>query len=243
MQRYFAKETINMEYNLPKEMYKHAVKVMRMTEGDKFELVDDQGRVFLMEIISIKNNEAVAQKTEEITKNVELPINVTIACGISKGDKAEFIVQKATEMGVKKIIFFNGDYSVAKWDDKRQKKKIERLTKVAQSASEQSHRNIIPEIIYSSKLSNIDLEEYDTRVVAYEESAKKGEKSTLYQVLNNNVRDLIAIFGPEGGISPSEIEMLEQNDFKLAGLGPRIMRAETAPLYLLASISFAKELS
>lgn len=243
MQRYFAKETINDEYSLPKEMYKHAIKVMRMSEDDEFELVDNNQSVFLMKLVLVENNTATARKVKEITKNVELPIDVTIACGISKGDKAEFIVQKATEMGVKKIIFFNGDYSVAKWDEKRQKKKIERLSKVAQSASEQSHRNFIPEVEYVSKLSSIDFSKYDTKLVAYEESAKQGEKSTLYQILNGKIENMIAIFGPEGGISPNEIQMLLQKDCKLAGLGPRIMRAETAPLYLLSSISFAKELS
>lgn len=92
-------------------------------------------------------------------------------------------------------------------------------------------------------MKDIDFEKNDARIVAYEESAKKGESGNLFKILNKKPSNIIAIFGPEGGISPKEIEFLEANSFILAGLGPRIMRAETAPLYFLASLSFALELS
>ena len=98
----------------------------------------------------------------------------------------------------------------------------------------------LPNIYLST---SIDFEKNDARIVAYEESAKKGESGNLFKILNKKPSNIIAIFGPEGGISPKEIEFLEANSFILAGLGPRIMRAETAPLYFLASLSFALELS
>ena len=146
-------------------------------------------------------------------------------------------------MGATKFIFFIGDYSVAKWDKKRSSKKVQRLQKIARSAAEQSHRTKIPEVTFVEKLKDIDFEKNDARIVAYEESAKKGESGNLFKILNKKPSNIIAIFGPEGGISPKEIEFLEANSFILAGLGPRIMRAETAPLYFLASLSFALELS
>lgn len=85
---------------------------------------------------------------------------------------------------------------------------------------------------------------YDTVLVAYEESAKQGEKSQLAQVLSTcqpGAR-LCVLFGPEGGFAPQEIEQFLQAGAKLCGLGPRILRAETAPLYLLSAVSYQMEL-
>ena len=85
---------------------------------------------------------------------------------------------------------------------------------------------------------------YDTVLVAYEESAKQGEKSHLAQVLSTcqpGTR-LCVLFGPEGGFAPQEIEQFLQTGAKLCGLGPRILRAETAPLYLLSAVSYQMEL-
>ena len=81
--------------------------------------------------------------------------------------------------------------------------------------------------------------------MAYEESAKAGEHGQLVQSLQSAQpgQSLICVFGPEGGIAPKEIEALQAAGFLLAGLGPRILRAETAPLYLLSAISYVTELS
>ena len=247
MQRYFETELLDVKnFELPKEIYKHAIVVMRAKVGDHFELVTADQKVHLMEVTAITKTAATAKEIEVFEQLTELPVETTIVCGLSKGDKAEFIVQKGTELGADHFVFFKGEYSVAKWDDKKQKKKLARLEKIALAAAEQSHRTTIPTISYCNSLKELKLVSDELGVVAYEEAAKQGEKANLVKIIEQltarKTSHLTAVFGPEGGLSTNEIELLTQAGFIQAGLGPRIMRAETAPLYLLATLSYALEL-
>ena len=180
-----------------------------------------------------------------VETDVELPIETTIVCGLSKGDKTDWIVQKGTQLGTHRFIFCNSQFSVARWDAKKQVKKLARLQKIAQEAAEQAHRTHVPVIEWRASLTAIAEESADIKLVAYEESAKAGEHGQLVQSLQSAQpgQSLICVFGPEGGIAPKEIEALQAAGFLLAGLGPRILRAETAPLYLLSAISYVTELS
>ncbi|EJE98564.1 16S rRNA (uracil(1498)-N(3))-methyltransferase [Liquorilactobacillus mali] len=251
MQRYFIdKSEIADELVLPAEIYHHAIRVMRLHVDSQFELVLKTQKVALMRITQVTKEEARAVLINWIETKVELPVHVTIACALSKSDKAEWIVQKGTELGASEFIFFAGEFSVAKWEQKKVAKKVERLSKVALNAAQQSHRTKIPTVQYNQSLTSIELSGFDYKLVAYEESAKNGEKSNLFgltesmkkEITNSKQPELLAIFGPEGGISPREVDYMEKNRFVFAGLGPRIMRAETAPLYLLSALSFVIEL-
>lgn len=251
MQRYFETELLDVKnFELPKEIYKHAIIVMRAKIGDHFELVTADKKVHLMEVTAVTKTAATAKEVEVFEQLTELPVETTIVCGLSKGDKAEFIVQKSTELGADHFIFFKGEYSVAKWDDKKQKKKITRLEKIALAAAEQSHRTTIPTITYLSSLQELTLASDEKGLIAYEEAAKEGEDGalvTLLKELKERAKEakrpkLQAVFGPEGGLASQEVTALEEKGYICAGLGPRIMRAETAPLYLLSSLSFALEL-
>jgi len=125
-------------------------------------------------------------------------------------------------------------------------KKIEKLEKIALGAAEQSKRNLVPSVTLFEKKSDFlaQLDQFDSIVVAYEESAKEGEAAALLQAVNGLEKGakLLFIFGPEGGLSPVEIESFEAKGAVLAGLGPRILRAETAPLYALSALSVLLEL-
>ena len=111
---------------------------------------------------------------------------------------------------------------------------------------EQSKRNLVPSITLFEKKSDFlaQLDQFDRIVVAYEESAKEGEAAALLQSLTGLEAGskLLFIFGPEGGLSPAEIESFTVKGAILAGLGPRILRAETAPLYALSAVSVVTEL-
>ena len=220
----------------------HIFHVMRMREADKLEVAFSDGRVALAQIISPEQSQI--QVLEEIQRNNELPIQVTIALGFPKGDKLDFIVEKSTELGAVSIQAAPFDWSVVKWNKEKLKKKQVKLAKIAQGAAEQSKRNLIPEVILFDKFEDLlkTFSEYDQVLVAYEESAKAGESAQLVQSLAENPEKLLIIFGPEGGISPEEIEKMTNSGAKLAGLGPRILRAETAPLYALSAISALREL-
>lgn len=134
---------------------------------------------------------------------------------------------------------------MAKWAANKRERKLDRLAKIAQGAAEQSHRTMIPSVTYEADLTHVLVNTtYDTGVVAWEESAKQGESSQLVQTLKTmtSPQRLLAIFGPEGGLAPQEVNTLQTAGITAVGLGPRIMRAETAPLYLLSSVSFWCEL-
>ena len=227
-----------------KDTAKHMFSVMRLQADDQIVLVFDDGIKRLARVVDSQSQSV--EIIEELADNVELPVSVTIAMGFPKGDKLEFVAQKATELGMVALWAFPADWSVVKWDGKKLAKKEEKLSKIAQGAAEQSKRNVIPQVkLFEKKAAFLaELEQFDKIFVAYEESAKEGETAVLARELSQmkSGEKILFIFGPEGGISPEEIEAFESKGGLKIGLGPRIMRAETAPLYALSSTSYALEL-
>lgn len=245
MQQYFVKGLASSPVTIEdKETSKHMFQVMRLKEDDEVTLVFDDRIKRLARVVNVEARQL--ELIEELVDNVELPVQVTIASGFPKGDKLEFITQKVTELGASQIWAFPADWSVAKWDGKKLGKKVEKLEKIALGAAEQSKRNLVPSITLFEKKADFlaQLEQFDRIVVAYEESAKEGEAAVLLQSLTGLEAGskLLFIFGPEGGLSPAEIESFTVKGAILAGLGPRILRAETAPLYALSAVSVVTEL-
>ena len=246
MQRYFVNATPADEVTLPSEAAHHLLKVMRAEVGTTVELVLADHYVYLATLSAIEPTTTL-KINQKLDADSELPVSVTLACGLPKTkEKPELIVQKATELGADKIVFFDAARSISHWQGNKQKRKIERLQKIAESAAEQSHRNKIPQVEYSANLDQL-LANYPAteRIVAWEESAKQGETSALAQQFNalKPGDSILAVFGPEGGVSENEIAKMNEAGVVAAGLGPRILRTETAPLYFMAAISYAMELS
>lgn len=247
MEQYFVKETIGQDKFVIDdiESYKHIVKVLRHKVGDVVYLVDNTESFFAATIVAVDNDNSnlTVKVKKDDRPTTELPIGVTIACSLSKKDKVEWITQKATELGAKKIIFFNSKYSIMHWKSNVVEKKLVRLQEIAKNAAQQSKRRVIPEVVYLDKLDKlVDMKE-DTNLIAYEESAKQGEISLLAQTLQKEPKSIMCTFGPEGGFAPDEVDFLNQQRFLAVGLGPRIMRAETAPMYFLSVLSYKYELT
>ncbi|MED3661516.1 16S rRNA (uracil(1498)-N(3))-methyltransferase [Ureibacillus sp. FSL K6-8385] len=246
MQRYFINEPFNgqKQITIVGEPAHHITKVMRMKKGDRIVVVND-GTAYVCSILSV-GQEVVAEQTGETVPSTEMPVQVDIACGLPKGDKLEFIAQKGTELGMHALIPFVAERSIAKWDEKKSGRKIERLSKIAQEAAEQSQRTFVP--LISPPLSFRQLLEsfssYDAVFVADEEEAK-GKRTRfaeqLKKVYDSESKSILFIFGPEGGISRKEIEAMKEHGAMPVALGPRILRAETAPLYVLSAISYEFE--
>ena len=251
MQRYFIEEEtaqLNDQIEMDKDAYHHMINVMRMQIGDQVILVTETEQVFIGELVSHEGKSAVLRLVELREENKEIPVDTTLFVGLPKGDKLDLIVQKATELGVRHIVPVAMRYSVTKWDQKKAGKKIDRLKKIAKEAAEQSHRTFVPTVedLHSVSMVRNRVGEFDQVCVAYEEVAKSGEAALLAKTYASlKAKDRIAfITGPEGGIHPDEIVEFTGgfDNVHLCGLGPRILRAETAPLYLLSSLSFATEL-
>jgi 16S rRNA (uracil1498-N3)-methyltransferase len=224
----------------------HISRVMRMKSGDQIICVTEDGRSAVCTIAEITDEQIVADVVKWEEETAELPVHITIASGLPKGDKLEWIIQKGTELGAAKFVPFLAARSIVKWDEKKSAKKVERWQKIAKEAAEQSHRSKIPTVDSPVSIKTIlqRAEQYDSCLVAYEEEAKRGEASVLATTLRDlkSGQSLLIIFGPEGGLSTDEVSLLKDKGFLMCGLGPRILRTETAPLYLLSAVSYHFEL-
>jgi 16S rRNA (uracil1498-N3)-methyltransferase len=248
MQRYFVPSSQIKEQSLTilNDDAHHIQRVMRMNVLDRVLCCNDKGETCLCEITEFTNEEVNLNIVEWLKETKELPVQVTIASGLPKGDKLELIIQKATELGCNQFVPFNAARSIVKWDEKKGDKKLERWMKISKEAAEQSHRSMIPTIHKPYSLNALIRfgENFDYKMVAFEEEAKIGEQSRFANLLTNMKpgQSLLAVFGPEGGLSEQEIVRLTESGFVSCGLGPRILRTETAPLYVLSAISYHFEL-
>lgn len=233
MQRYFidSKLKLNEVYqNLDKDAH-HILNVMRMSLDDKFQVVDNTGNLFIAKII--EQNPFTYQVIEELETTTK-SIKTTVICPLLKGEKFDFMIQKATELGADRFLIYEADHAVVKLEHKKKKNRLIRYQKIIQGASEQSKRLDVPSIEFVGKLENLNLNEYDLNLFAYE-NLNYGPSLTLIEALNTHseFKNISIIFGPEGGFSTRETEIELITHVKL---GQRILRAETAPLYVLSVI-------
>ncbi|MCW1927075.1 16S rRNA (uracil(1498)-N(3))-methyltransferase [Bhargavaea beijingensis] len=242
MQRYFLNDPFDGDSLaiISGEDARHIMKVMRMSEGAKIIAVSG-GEAFESEITALADGEVEIRRLGDALPSNEMPVHVTVAAGLPKGDKLDLVVQKGTELGMSGLVPFEAERSIVKWDNKKSGKKIERLRKIAKEAAEQSHRNIIPGI---SEVTGLDslvrlAESFDLLLIADEEAAKDRSGGSIAAHLENvyHGQKVLAVFGPEGGISRKEADRFREAGFSPIALGPRILRAETAPLYALSAIS------
>ncbi|MFS0655254.1 16S rRNA (uracil(1498)-N(3))-methyltransferase [Bacillus sp. 179-C3.3 HS] len=251
MQRYFidlTKEEVITKGTIviKGEDVHHLTNVMRMKTGQEILCLTTDGFEALSKIDTMTKEEVTCHVESWTNNNRELPVQVTVASGLPKGDKLELIIQKGTELGATAFVPFQAARSITKLDQKKSQKKRERWEKIAKEAAEQSYRNIIPHVHPVSTFKELIqlAREFDKCVVAYEESSKEGEQSRFQSVLQEmkGGQTLLLVFGPEGGLAEKEIEELEAVGAVICGLGPRILRTETAPLFALSAISYQTEL-
>lgn len=242
MQRYFINQECIHDCFISIDDYnhKHMQRVMRYRNGDKVVCILPHSLTYVYEIVDIEKG--ILKQVEQLNEDHELDIDITLVYGLPKNDKFEFVLQKATELGVKRIVPFLSKRSIIKTDQKTFAKKQERYQKILKEASEQSYRQVIPELMDLIKMQ--DLKHYlsDVNLVAYEESSKQGEHSRFYQSLQQDFHTITIIVGPEGGFDQSEIDEMKLLGIQECSLGKRILRSETAPLYMLSVIGYSREL-
>ena len=236
MQRYFAKR-INENITLGDGDIHHLLHVMRAKKGDEIEAVVDE-KLYNLVIESV--NPFQIKINYEIPVDSELPAEVTLFFALAKGDKIDFVVQKATELGASKIVLMKTSRCVVKFDEDNVSKKLERYRKIAKEASEQSHRNKIPEIVGVVDINNIpDNLLADVNLLAYEKEA--GKTTSGFECIRDK-KSVSVFIGPEGGFSEEEINsLIKKPNFSLVSLGKRILRTETAAVYALSVIGFLLE--
>lgn len=233
MQRYFSKELKDGYFTLEDSDLYHIRVVMRMKDQDKIEVVY-QEKMYLSCIENVNGMYKIKQLEMVLESTQKIP-EVVLCIPVLKEQKMDFIIQKATELGVHKIIPLKLSRSVVKLDESKEQKKIERWNKIAKEASEQSKRVTIPEItgvMNISKLQNLEGLKLvcSTSCVNY----------NLHNLLQKHVNcdRIIVVIGPEGGLSNLEEEQLIKIGFLPVRLGNNIMRVETVPIFLMSVINY-----
>jgi len=225
-----------------KEDAHHIKRVMRQQVGDQMICNHPSGKAARCIIDIIADDYVKARIMEWLEDDHELPVKVTIAQGLPKGNKLELILQKGTELGAAAFQLFEADRSIAKWDVKKAANRFKRFDKIIKEASEQCHRNLKPTLYDFQSLHEIvtDSPSYDHIIVGYEEEAKREIDYTFGDVLSTirHGQSILIVIGPEGGFSKEEVIMLKEHGAIPVRFGKRILRTETASLYALASISY-----
>ena len=247
MQQYFLNEELNVDstYELSKDDSNHIVRIMRKKINDKVYVVFNNEIKYICNIIDNNVDKVLITPYEQVDGSNELPIKITVAIPPLKNDKIEYLIQKITELGVSNIVLFNSERNIAKIKKDKVDSKLNRWNKIIKEAAEQSKRNIIPDITYVDSLGDLIRfsENYDYKVVAYEKESVNVDNINLKKLLTSdlNDKDVIAVFGSEGGLSEQEIDSLIEGKFDVIGLGKRILRAETAPLYFVSCVAYFSE--
>lgn len=220
--------------------WKHISNVLRMKIGEEILVTNKKtSETYKCSIKNINKDEVECVIIEEKIESTELSVKVDLYQGIPKSDKMEAIIQKSVELGVNTIFSVNMKNCIAKIKDEN--KKQERWQKISESAAKQSKRNIIPSIEKSVNIDFIcdNIKNYDLVIIAYENE----ENITIKDILKENKIEKIAIVvGPEGGLTEKEVDKLINSGAKVATLGKRILRTETAPITMLSMIMYEYDL-
>lgn len=246
MQRYFVKnnQIKSQRVTITGDDAHHISVVMRMRKQDEVIVCNQERVAYLCVIESFEKNSITLSIKEQINHNPELPINVTIAQGLIRREKTEEVIQKITELGAYQYIPLIMERSIVKLIKEQEDKKLERYQKIAKEASEQSHRTSLLQLSKAMSLKELIAikNTFDLCLFAYEDMGRKSD-TTLKSLLSTFAKDnLLVVIGPEGGFSGTEVDALTKEGFIPVGLGPRILRTETAPQYIMSVVSYQFEL-
>lgn len=234
MQRYFVIGNIENITFYESDIF-HIERVMRFRDGDEIEVVLN-GHIYLAKLIGFKPIKVSI--ISEIFENRELSAHITLLYCLPKGDKLDLVIQKATEIGVSKIIGVISKRVVVRIDQKDKEKKLIRYNKIIKEASEQSKRNVMP--IFEDIIDYKDIKKYlgKHNYIAYEKESLNNNSlmEKLSEIKGNE--DITILVGAEGGFEESEVNYANEVGFKNVSLGKLILRSETAAIYFLSVLSF-----
>jgi 16S rRNA (uracil1498-N3)-methyltransferase len=218
---------------------KHIRKVLRLKTGDGIVVFDGLGKELEGTIVEERLSSVVIRIQNIFSSERDSPLEVTLAQSLLKGEKMDYLIQKATELGVKEIIPFFSSRSVPFLEKSRRLKRHYRWEKIAVEASKQCGRGVVPKIEslqdYSDMLQMASTE--DLRLILWER-----ERIKLKEVLERSKekRKIFFIIGPEGGFNQLEVDEAKKAGFTPVTLGRRILRAETASLCFLSILQYER---
>lgn len=220
---------VNFDLDLTPSAHHHLFNVLRAKVGQEIMVFNGEGESFRAAITQLLKKQGKIKLTEKLDANPESPLNIHLAQGVSKGDRMDFVMQKATELGVNEITPVMTERTQVKLDEKRWEKKINHWQEIIIHACEQSGRSTLPKlnapVEYTQWLTTLTpglrliLSPHTDEKL---KSVEKPERVTL-------------LIGPEGGFSDQEVDFaINRFDFHALQLGPRVLRTETAAVAALS---------
>ena len=229
-------EILPSRTNLIGQDAKHIFKVLRKKKGDKILVTDGNGKDYNTIITKASPDIIEIEIIDKFDSITEPPIDITLCSGMLKEKKMDFIIKHVTQLGVQKWIPFFCERSIPNPNIKKITVRKKRWKTIAKESLKQSNRSCVPQI--SEPVNFITLMEqsdnYDLKIAFYE---KSGQKIKTKQD-SLSPKKIILLIGPEGGFSRDEIGIAEKKGFLSRGLGPRILRAETASIAACTLIQY-----
>ena len=222
---------------LYEDLYRHMAKVLRLKAGEQVLLADGAGHEFIGVIRDIGKDSLLVTIQEAQAVPLVAGPAITLYQGLPKGDKLDFVLQKATELGVAEIVPFVAERSVARVRESEAAAKVARWKRVSQEAARQSGRSSVPKISFAGGMEAVGrMAGHSVTFLLWEEEREKGLKEVLAgQTVPASIG---VVIGPEGGLTPEEAATARRNGFIPVSLGRRILRTETAALAVLAILQF-----
>ncbi len=221
---------------------RHIALSLRAPVGGKISVCHD-GVVYECELISVRPEHVSAKVISSFDDRSEPPCRISLYVANPKGDKLDGVIQKATELGACRIIPFLSERCISRPDPASREKRRVRSERIASEAAKQCGRGAVPEVAELTDINNATAEASRADIALFVYEKEKGK--TLRDAIAGKLRrgmTVSVMTGPEGGFSPTEAAAAANAGMIPCGLGERILRCETAPLYVLSAISFESEL-
>lgn len=233
---------IGAEFQLNEFGANHIAKVLRFAVGDRIQVFDGRGHEFAATLTQVGKKTTV-KLTQIITNNSESPLWIELLQVISRGDRMDFALQKAVELGISHVIPLTSERCGVKLDPERAAKKIDSYQRLIISACEQCGRSVVPQIAPLQSLQSLLTPTPNTGISSLPKTTTDGREFvniTLDPRASDKLTTLPStkayriLIGPEGGFSESEVEQTRKAGFIGVTLGPRILRTETTALVALS---------
>ncbi|KHF75881.1 Ribosomal RNA small subunit methyltransferase E [Acinetobacter sp. neg1] len=234
MNRFYIETELNTgnTVELTESVFHHWVRVLRAKEQEQAIFFNGKGGEYLVTLTQINKKNAFVSVDQFDAADRTAPFKVTLGQVMSKGDRMDYAIQKATELGVTTIQLLTSERCEMRLKYDRDQKKLDHWQSVAIAACEQCGMNRVPEIL--APISVTEWVEFDLPASRFVLAPNKDQNN----VLLNCSPDLTLLIGPEGGLSEAEINIANQNNFKNWCIGDRVLRTETAPVVALSILNY-----
>lgn len=216
--------------SLPEAVHRHAIQVLRLKQGALIQLFNGKGLEYQATLTHVERKRSEAELVEQLTQASESPLNITLLQGISRGERMDFAIQKAVELGVNQIIPVMTERCNVQLKHDRTEKRLAHWQGVIVSACEQSGRAVLPTLSEVVDMQNALNSTADTMKLVLDPQAQ-----TRFNDLQAATQ-LTLLIGPEGGLTDDEVNMAKSSGFTAVQFGPRILRTETASTAALAVV-------